>query len=255
LIYKLDKTAARYSKIRRMVEYIIKRVLPEYQELAQFTHNNPYHYTDVFTHTVDMLFMADTDDIEVLLTVLFHDIGKMKARVFNEKRLTNHYYNHEAASADMTRDMMERLRFDNSTIERVVRLVSVHDYLIRPNRRCAKKLLQKLGLELCVKLTQFQLLDKAAHRWETSDAYDEWTAGVAQMTELWQEIIENNEAFNIRDLAINGHDLMEMGFVQGKALGDALALCLDYVIEYPERNSKADLVEYIAHTNKCGSDG
>ncbi len=244
-ILRLDKESAHFSTLRRMIEYIIKRIMPEFQEMAQVTHNNPYHYTDVFNHTMDMLFASDTEDIEILLTVLFHDIGKVSCRVFDERRLTNHYYGHAEHSVAIAREILERLRFDNRTIERVLLLVTGHDFVIQNNRRSAKKLLERFGLELCQKLYQFQLLDKAAHRWNHPDYYQKWVSEVSKAKNLWDEIIESREAFLVKDLAINGHDLITIGYQQGPELGDALKRCLEYVIENPEKNTKDDLLEHV----------
>jgi tRNA nucleotidyltransferase (CCA-adding enzyme) len=195
---------------------------------------------------MDLLYKADTDDTEVLLAALFHDTGKMKARTFDEKQLFNHYHNHAEYSIEITKAVMERLRFDAKTIETVLRLVEAHDYVIEANRICAKRLLNKFGYGLCAKLLKLQLLDKAAHRWSRQGEYQEWVSRTIGIQKLWDEIIEKNEAFKISDLAINGGDLMEIGFAQGKELGEALNLCLEYVIDNPGRNNKADLVEYAA---------
>jgi tRNA nucleotidyltransferase (CCA-adding enzyme) len=241
----LNKESAHFFTLRRMTEYIIKRIMPEFRQMAQVTHNNPFHYTDVFNHTMDMLFAADTDDVEILLTVLFHDIGKIKCRVFDERRLTNHYYGHAEHSVSVSREIMERLRFDNKTIERVLLLVTGHDFELQNNRRSAKKLLERFGLELCQKLYQFQLLDKAAHRWNYPGYYQEWVSEASKAVALWEEILENREAFRVGDLAINGHDLIAIGYRQGIGIGEALRLCLEYVVEHPDKNTKGDLIEYV----------
>ena len=243
-VNNLDKQSEYYQKLCRMVEYLIKRIIPEFQDLAQITHNNPYHYTDVFTHTMDMLF-SDSTDLEIQLTVLFHDIGKIKARVFDEKRLTNHYYKHPVYSAEMAREILTRMRFDSRTIDSVVKLVEVHDVLLKPDRRCAKRLLNKLGHEQCLQLVRFQMLDKQAHRWNTPAEYEDWCQGVESLREMWVDIIHNQEAFKVGDLAINGDDLIKMGFKQGKSIGITLNECLDYVMENPDKNDKTELKRFI----------
>jgi tRNA nucleotidyltransferase (CCA-adding enzyme) len=241
----LDKNTAHYQKLCRMTEYIIKRIIPEFQELAQITHNNPYHYADVFTHTMDLLYKADTDDTEILLAALFHDVGKMKARIFNEKRLTNHYHNHAAYSVEITKAVMGRLRFDNKTAETVLRLVEAHDYVIRADKKCAKRLLNKLGYGLCVKLLKLQLLDKAAHRWNGEGEYREWVSRASGIQKLWDEIIENNEAFMISDLAVNGDDVLALGIPRGVMVGKILRSLMEAVIEEKIDNDREILLEYI----------
>jgi tRNA nucleotidyltransferase (CCA-adding enzyme) len=248
-LHKLKKDTPHYTKLRLLTEYVIKRVIPEFQTLAQVTHNSHYHYTDIFTHTMDMLFMADTDDTEILLTVLFHDIGKMEARVFDEKQLTNHYPNHAEHSVEIAQKILTRMRFDNKTIKNVLPLVSAHDYVIQNERKCAKKLLNLLGMELCGKLLRFQMLDKAAHRWNQQGDYALWAGEADKIRNYWREIIDNNEAFNISGLSINGGDLIAIGYKQGRIIGEILNDCLEYVMENPEKNNKQELIEYISVQN------
>jgi len=245
-INKLDKDTYHYPKLRGMIEYIIKRIIPEFIGLAQITHNNIWHYTDVFTHTMDMIFFGYTDDIELIMTILLHDIGKLKARVFDDKRLTNHYYGHEIYSVKMAQEIMHRMRFDNKTIEIVLKLVEAHDFVLQPTRNVAKKLLNKLGHDLCIKLFAFQLIDKKAHRWGSGE-YDKWVCKVSEIKTIWHDILFNNEAFTIRDLAINGYDLINIGFVQGKILGEILNNCLEYVIDNPDKNNKESLIAFVVY--------
>ena len=247
-LHRLDKSAPHNQLLCRMVEYIIKRTIQEFIELAQLAHNSVFHYTDVFTHTTDMLFDANTNDVELLLTILFHDIGKLKAQRFDEKKLVTRFSGHEPHSARMAAEILHRMRLDNRTITRVVKLIKFHDYPLCPDRRLCKKraktLLNKLGHELCLKLYEFQLIDKKAHRWGYSElfpSYETWVKYVAPLVPLWDEIIGNGEPYRICDLAISGGDLIENGFPQGKAIGEALDRCLEYVLHFPEKNNKADL--------------
>ena len=189
--------------------------------------------------------MANTDDLEILLTILFHDIGKIVARTFDEKRLTNHYYNHAAASVKISTDIMSYLKFDKKTTNCVLQLVEAHGFILKAGLRNAKKLLAKLGFDLCLKLVQFQLLDKATHRWNNQSEYNDWLLEVAKLQDMWKDIIANGDALTVKDLAINGNDLIEMGFKQGKEIGETLTKCLNLVMEYPDRNNKDELKVYI----------
>ncbi|MCL2016760.1 MAG: HD domain-containing protein [Defluviitaleaceae bacterium] len=239
----------RKKRNRIMLEYIIKRTIPEFLALAQVAHNNPYHYTDVFTHTIDALFHCTSTDTEILLALLFHDIGKQKARTFDEKRLTNHYKLHPLESAAMCKEILTRMKLDNKTLTNVCKLVKYHDWDLQPTKKIAKKSLNKLGYELCIKLLEVKLSDRFAHRLQPQD-FAQWSANLAQIKGFWDEIIANNEAFAIADLAINGNDLMEMGFPQGKILGELLQKCLDYVMDNPDENSKTALLAYVSKLRK-----
>jgi tRNA nucleotidyltransferase (CCA-adding enzyme) len=238
----LQKENPQYFNIRRMVEWAIKRIIPEFLELSQVTHNNPYHYADIFTHTMDCLFAIEKPDIELLLAVLFHDIGKLKCRHFDENRLTNHYYGHPVVSVEMTKEIMERMRFDNDTIKNVLLLVETHDSVLQGKDRTVKKLLNKIGYDLCMTLIELQWVDKGAHRY-SGDDFAKKMNDIVAFSDRCKEIIEAGEAFKIADLAINGDDLLSIGFAQGKELGDALEKCLEHVIDNPQDNERGKLLE------------
>ncbi|MCL1987295.1 MAG: HD domain-containing protein [Firmicutes bacterium] len=235
----------RKPRNRTMLEYIIKRIIPEFLALAQVAHNNPYHYTDVFSHTIDALFHSKSCDIEVLLTLLFHDIGKQAARQFDKKRLTHHYKKHPIFSENMTREILHRMKLDNKTITNVCLLIKYHDLDLPATKKAAKKALNRLGEELCLKLLDVKLSDRYAHRITTAEFAD-FESNLQKFPKLWQEIIANNEAFKISDLAINGNDLINFGFQEGQILGNLLNLCLTYVMENPEMNTKEELLNYVS---------
>jgi hypothetical protein len=50
-------------------------------------------------------------------------------------------------------------------------------------------------------------------------------------------------ALSLKDLAVNGHDLMENGIPAGKQLGAILQKLMEIVLEHPEENEREHLVE------------
>lgn len=249
-LHKLNRNSEHYVPLCRMVEYIIKRIFPEFRVLSQLTHNNPYHYADIFCHTMDMLFACETDDPVVLLTILFHDIGKIRARVFDERRLTNHYYGHEKHSVDMTAKIMIRMGFADELTMSVVKLVRVHDFLLKNSHKTARKLLSRLEFDLCLKLIEFQKYDKAAHRWNAPTAHEQWIEQCLSFEQTLVEIHESEAVLKVKDLAISGKDLLDLGYEQGILIGEILQTCVDYVIDEPERNNRDSLIKYV-ESNFC----
>lgn len=55
----------------------------------------------------------------------------------------------------------------------------------------------------------------------------------------------NSLIYKRQDLAINGHDLLNIGFSQGKAISLALDDLLNLVLENPDLNTKENLIEYV----------
>ena len=59
------------------------------------------------------------------------------------------------------------------------------------------------------------------------------------------KLLEDKDAMSLKDLAIDGCDLIEMG-LEGKEIGDALSMAFEYVTEYPEANNKETLLNLIS---------
>ena len=244
------------QKYRDIIAYIIKRTIPEFRELVQITHNNQYHYTDVFNHTLDVVFNIHTNNTVDLFAALLHDIGKIKARTFDEKYLTNHYHGHEQYSIEMAKTILKRLCFDNKTIKDILLLIKYHDYELLPTKKCAKKLLNELNLALIDRLINLQIHDKQAHRYgkmytwgytenDRDNPHVKNYYNILKFGDIAQKVIDENEVFGQKDVAINGNDLIKLGFNQGKELGDMLKKCLEYIIENPDKNNKEDLIDYV----------
>jgi tRNA nucleotidyltransferase (CCA-adding enzyme) len=86
--------------------------IPELKDMFEFTQNNPWHVYDVFEHTIHAVEHCESEDLIVRLAVLFHDIGKPHCFQDDEDG-TRHFKGHGKVSADMTNEIMRRLKFDN----------------------------------------------------------------------------------------------------------------------------------------------
>ena len=62
--------------------------------------------------------------------------------------------------------------------------------------------------------------------------------------ELYNEIIKNDECYSLKQLAINGNHLQEVGFL-GESIGEALQFLLTAVIEGKVKNSEQHLISYL----------
>ena len=65
------------------------------------------------------------------------------------------------------------------------------------------------------------------------------------MTELYYEIIEQSQCVSLKDLAVSGKDLIDMGMKQGHQIGEVLNELLDQVLEHPEWNKKEILLDRV----------
>lgn len=219
-------------------------ILPEIKPLIGFEQINRHHIYDVYTHTLKAMTQSRPSKT-IRLALLFHDMGKPACASFDEKG-EMHFYSHPKKSAEITENIMTRLRFDNDTKNKVVTLVKFHDSPITvqegnsPDRRRIKRIMSQIGEELIYDLIEIKRCDNSA---QNPDYYrgDEFYGKTLEMID---EIIGEKECFSVKDLKINGNDLLRMGY-KGKEIGEALRICLDGVIDGRIKNDYEELKDYI----------
>ena len=226
-----DRLAKHYS--------LFTQIIPTLGSLVGFKQNNPWHEYDVFLHTYHALEKCESDDIIVKLAVFFHDFGKPHCYQDGEDGV-RHFKGHGRVSADMANTILRQLRFDNDTREKVVELVYYHDATYEVGKKYIKRWLNKIGEE------QFRrLLDvrKADIRGQKSTFEKERIDKVHNIEKLLNEVIKENECFSLKDLAIDGKDLLTIGYKSGIELGNTLNGVLQMVIDGDIPNDKEKLLQ------------
>lgn len=222
---------------------VITVFIPEIRECVGFEQKNRHHCFDVYTHTLKAV-EKSSQNSTIRLALFFHDIGKPSVAHFDEKG-EQHFYSHPKVSAEMTEKIMTRLRFDNETKNKVVTLVKMHDSPItlndiNPDRKRLKKIMSQIGSELIFDLIEIKYCDNSAQNPEYFRGEDFYK----QTREIVNEIINEKECFSTKHLAVDGNDLIALGF-KGKKIGETLEKCLTAVIDGKVENEKGKLLKYI----------
>ena len=213
--------------------------IPELKDMFDFPQNNPWHIWDVFGHTIHAVEYCDSDDLVVRLAVFFHDFGKPHSYQDGEDGI-RHFKGHGKVSADMTDSIMKRLRFDNETRNNVVELVYYHDATFEVGKKYVKRWLNKIGEKQFRRLLQVKKADNKAQNLElSSDRIKE----LSEIEALIDEVLQEDECFSLKDLAVNGNDLIGVGYKSGKELGNTLNKLLQLVIDGDCPNEKEKLLQ------------
>lgn len=61
----------------------------------------------------------------------------------------------------------------------------------------------------------------------------------------FQKVLEEQQCFSLKDLAIGGKDLMELGIKPGPGIGEMLSRALELVLEEPEKNNRDELLHFL----------
>jgi len=167
------------------------------------------------------------------------------------KRDNKYFLKFKQGSMDIAEEVLKRLKFDNETIGRVSTLVKEHmsrfEHLRTGN---IKRFINRVGIENLDLLFELQIADIKGSK----PPYD--FSEIIKLKEECKRIIDEKQPLTVKDLAINGHDLMALGYKQGKDIGTILTKLLELVIENPELNIKEKLLGLIWNIhfwNPCGS--
>ena len=215
--------------------------IPELKNMFDFPQKNPHHDYDVFGHTVHAVENCDSDDLTVRLAVFFHDFGKPYSYQDGEDGI-RHFKGHGGVSADMTDVIMKRLKFDNETRNNVVQLVYYHDATFEVGKKYVKRWLNKLGEKQFRRLLDVRRADIKGQKAVCSTDKKDKIEKLDAIEKLIDEVMQENQCFTLKDLAVNGNDLIKIGYNPDKQLGETLNILLNGVINEEFENKKDSLL-------------
>lgn len=212
---------------------------------------NAYHVFDVWGHAMACM-DACTGDAILRLAALFHDVGKPRSRAHSDKTNDYTFYGHERIGAEMVEPICTRLRFSNEERERITLLVRQHMWHYDGWRDAAvRRWIRAVGVERLddlYALREADLRGKGPGKFELSELErtEQLKAHVAR-------ILAEGAALTVRDLTINGRDLMALGLPQGRILGETLNHLLELVLEDPTLNERETLLRLARARHSEGS--
>lgn len=236
-----------------LVEYqdVLFQIIPEMESMVNFVQDDHYYnYDNVLDHTLRCLdyygLRFDTDkewnDIVLRLALLLHDIEKPSTWEYDEYDRKD-FGGHDKTSAITACHILKGLRFSNDVVNKVCQLIDYHcfdfDSDFHP-KVAVKLLLNEIGETQLRRLIALQLADLSEQRLYLTDKRRR--DFVLQAKHELEKIIENDECYSLKQLAINGDDLIEAGFEQGQIVGVILYILLNTVIEEKVENNKEALL-------------
>ena len=148
-------------------------------------------------------------------------------------------------SGTVAKAVMRRLKFDNETTDMVVRLVEAYDEHIdlsgsgEEHPAAMRHMMHRLGpdmMELLWELQRAQIVSGNPKIMEQKSAV------LAKTKELYHEVVTRGDCVSLKQLAVNGKDIIGIGATPGKQLGDILEQLLQQVLDKPELNEREILL-------------
>ena len=217
---------------------LLKFILPELEACFNQPQRNKYHIYDVGEHIMHTV-INTPNDLVLRWAALLHDTGKPCCPSVDSNGVI-HFYGHHRESRRIAVDVLYRLRMSSESIKDIALLVENHDYRVEANFTAVKRMMSKTGTELFEKLL---LLQKADNMAKNPGHLPDKLRRIYGGLEIFRQVVASKQPYRISDLMINGRDLMEIGYHQGREIGDMLRTLLDEVIIRPEFNTRQYLIK------------
>lgn len=242
----LSKRPSRYFKLMEKLG-ILKIVMPELYGCVGVTQDEKYHKFDVFKHS---LYAMDNIEpvLELRLAALLHDIGKsVTKKTTKGGRAT--FHKHEVYSAKMSTNLLTRLGYPVRVRKTVIPLIRMHmfHYTRDWTDVAVRRFIKRAGIDddKVKNLDDLPLFKiRAAERLGNGLKKEAVTNRQRDFQKRIVSVYKSGSAINVKDLKVNGHDIMAMfNLVPGQKVGDVLNYLLHRVMENPKLNEKSLLLK------------
>lgn len=216
---------------------IIAVIIPEIKPCISFDQRNRYQVYDVWKHCAAAV-EHSANIPEVRLALMLHDIGKPHCFKLDDEG-NGSFFNHEKISSEMAVNILRYMRFPNSTVERVSKLIKYHYVIPMDDHKVVRKLLSALGEDDFTLLIE---LMKGNNRAKHSSCFERIHTLEAMQAKA-KKIIEERQCISIAELAVSGSDMVTAGF-SGSEIGSILNVLLEAVMEDKVENKYGELMEF-----------
>lgn len=213
---------------------------PELGPLVTLEQSNPWLCWGGWEHTIHALEAAPAD-VTLRPTMLFHDIGNSNCKSTDENGI-DHFYGHPAVSAQLADQMLRALKFDNKTRERLVLLVERHDAHLPPRSQVIRRWLNRLGPEAFLQLLEIK---RADNKGQTPEKVQDRLAELDEIKVKAEHILAERQCLTLKDLAVDGRDIIATGGSPGSEVGRMLEDLLVQVLSAETPNIREVLLELI----------
>lgn len=245
---ELVKLLGGINALSVLMEYrdIIGQIIPELIPAFDHDQHSPYHKYDVYEHivrAVNAVPMGIDGENILRLTMLLHDVGKPDAYRLDENG-RGHFKGHAKIGAKKARDILQRLKFDNRTINTAYEIILRHSDDIETEKHI-KRIINQIGLDGFLMLIEAKKADNSAKHTFVLAENDEFDV----LADTARRLVAEDSCTSIQQLAVNGNDLISLGY-SGKNIGICLNSLLELVIDEKLKNDRDTLLNYAQELKK-----
>ncbi|MCQ2513782.1 MAG: HD domain-containing protein [Ruminococcus sp.] len=217
---------------------VFAEIIPELACEFDYDQCTKHHCYDLWHHTTYAVGAIKNTPV-LRMVMLLHDIAKPEC-CKKDADGTSHFKGHPIVSAEKARIILHRLKFSNAFTDDCIKLIKYHDVRLNGTKRHILRMMNKLGKNLFPMLIEVQYADIAA---QSDYQRQEKLKNIDISKRFYYEILEEDSCFSLRQLAINGNDLIKIGITEGKLIGNILKALLEMVLDEEIKNDKDMLIE------------
>ncbi len=218
---------------------ILKFILPELDVCFAIPQKSPnrHHIYDVGTHLIMALKNCPSPDPITRLAALLHDIGKVGTFHKDEESQLITFYNHEVVGTIQAKKIAERLRLSNEQKTKFIRLIEFHQFTVIEDQtdKAVRRFIRDVGKEYIQDMLDLRTADRVG----SGSTPTSWRLDLFK-----KRIIEvQKEPFTVKDLKINGLDVMKIKNIKpSKEVGNILDSLFEKVISGELKNERDALL-------------
>ncbi len=232
---------------------LLEYIFPELAETVGVEQGKKLKNDDVFLHTMRVLDAAREDiaipnagQLELMLAALFHDVGKPATKRYDRKKQRLTFFGHQSLSTKLARKRIKELKMSTLGVnaDNIATLIDNHMFQAKSffTDKAIRRFIRSVGENLVLTLVDLRIADNRGGK------YPDGIRGVQKLRKRIEQELAKKPAITISDLAIGGHELMQVGVPEGPQIGQILANLLEVVLDDPCKNEKETLLHIVCDT-------
>ncbi|MBO7251481.1 MAG: HD domain-containing protein [Oscillospiraceae bacterium] len=217
---------------------VFGEVIPEMKPMIGFDQKSPHHAYDLYTHTAYVV-AAVPEDLTLRWAAFLHDVGKIPSFTQDETG-RGHYYGHAGTGAQLSAQILSRMKAPAQLSKQVSFLIENHMARLVPDKKILRRKLSCFGWDMVQNILLLQEADMNSKGVPEELPQQRFV----QIRKLLEEIRRDADCLSLRELAVNGRDLMALG-ICGKEVGSKLQELLEQVMDDPAVNNRKALLSYL----------
>jgi len=210
---------------------LLRFIMPELQKCVGIYRENFREGEDLFEHTLDMA-TSLPPDLNLRLSGILYNIKGISH--LDEKK-------------EIIVKILQRIRFKNAVIKKVTTLTNEDWQAINfSQKKKIRQLASRIGME---NLEDIWKLKKALIR-ESRSSEEFKSTEIERAENSIREILQEKPPVSLKDLAVNGKNLIKLGYKEGKELGKILKKLLEIIIDRPELNKEKILLKLLTENEE-----